>query len=54
MPDPIEQLLELYSLEEVFDVLDITPHEVVSHLVQSGLVTLPPFLNEDESENGKG
>ena len=43
----MEELLELYpDLEELFEVLDITPYEVVAALVKRGLVTLPPFLED--------
>ena len=47
--DKVEMLLDLYpDLEELFDVLDITPHEVVSHLLAYGLVALPPFLDDND------
>ena len=43
--DRIDQLLELYpDLEELFEVLDITPREVIECLLASGQITLPPFL----------
>jgi len=45
--DRIEELLDLYPLEELFEVLDITPYDVVRHLLDAGLVTLPPFLEDD-------
>lgn len=53
--DPISRLLDLYSLEEVFDILDIEPYDVVAHLLQAGLVVLPPFLNDsNDDENNDG
>lgn len=45
--DKVEELLELHDLEEVFEVLDITPYEVVKHLLRAGLVVLPPYLEDD-------
>lgn len=44
--DKVEELLSLYELEEMFEVLDITPHEVVTILLKHGYVTLPPFLED--------
>ncbi len=48
--DEVRELLELYpDLEELFEDLDITPQEVIEHLLEIGLVQLPPFLvREDE------
>lgn len=43
----IKELLELYSTEEVFDILDITIEEVLEHLLEGGFVVLPPFLERD-------
>jgi hypothetical protein len=48
MLDKVELLLNTLDLDEVFDVLDITPYEVVKILLREGLVTLPPFLEEFE------
>lgn len=46
--DKVEMLLEVYEdLEELFEVLDITPYEVVNHLIKHGLVALPPFLDDE-------
>lgn len=50
MHDRIEWLLEHHDLDEVFDILDITPYEAFSILLSQGMVTLPPFL---ELEDGR-
>ena len=57
METKVRQLLDLYTLDEVFEVLDITPEEVIEHLLTAGLVVLPPFLEdtdgqEEETEEG--
>lgn len=49
--EEVKELLELYDLDELFDVLDITPQEVVEHLLEVGLVKLPPFLERDNETN---
>lgn len=47
----VTELLELYpDLEELFEVLDITPQEVIEHLLENGLVELPPFLEREFDE----
>jgi hypothetical protein len=46
--DEIEELLELHTLEEVFEVLDITPYEVVSILLKQGYVELPDYVRRPE------
>jgi hypothetical protein len=46
--DKVEDLLDLYELEELFEVLDVTPYEVVTILLRHGYATLPPFLEEIE------
>lgn len=40
-------LLGLYELEELFEVLDITPEQVLRILLEGGHVTLPPFLEKE-------
>ena len=40
-----EELLDLYpDIEELLEVLDITPLEVVEILLKHGYVTVPEFL----------
>lgn len=46
--DSIEELLSLFDLEEVFEQLDITPREVIEHLLEHGLVVLPPYLEKED------
>ena len=48
--DKVEELLSLYELEELFEVLDITPYDVVTILLKHGYVTLPPFLEDYDDE----
>lgn len=45
--NPIEQLLDLYSLEDLFEVLDIEPAAVLEILLQGGHIELPDFLKVD-------
>ena len=48
MPSPLEQLLELYpDLEELFEVLDITPLEVLEALFNLGLIKIPEYLENE-------
>jgi hypothetical protein len=51
--DEIDILLELHTLEEVFEILDITPYEVVSILVKQGYVELPEYvrINQEQEES---
>lgn len=41
-------LLELYSVEEALEVLDITAEECIEILVRGGHCTLPDFLDVDD------
>ncbi len=50
MIDKVEILLDTLDLEEIFEVLEITPYEVLTHLLENGLVSLPPFLEEYEDD----
>ena len=43
-------LLEVYpDLEELFEVLDITPQRVLEVLFKGGHVDLPPWLEDEEA-----
>lgn len=44
MEDQIRELLETYDLDDLFDVLDITPERVLEILVEGGHVVLPPWI----------
>ena len=44
MLDPLEELLELYSLEELFEHLEIEPIRVLEILLEGGHIALPDFL----------
>lgn len=39
-------LVEQWSLEEVFEMLDITPQQVILFLYENGQITLPEFIEE--------
>jgi hypothetical protein len=45
--DKVEELIDLYDTEELFEVLDITIDEVVRILLKHGYVQLPPFLEDN-------
>lgn len=45
--EEVEELLELYSVEDLFDVLDIDIRRVLEILVEGGHVVLPDFLERD-------
>jgi hypothetical protein len=40
----IDMLLDLYPLEELFEVLDIEPSRVLEILIKGGHVILPDFV----------
>jgi len=40
----IEELLQTYSLEELFELNDLTEEEVVEFLVEEGFMKLPDVL----------
>lgn len=44
MEQRIKMLLELYPLDDLFDILDIEVEEVISILVKGGHVKLPEFI----------
>jgi hypothetical protein len=44
-PDPLEELLELYSLEELFEVLDIEPLRVLEILYEGGHIDLTNHMD---------
>lgn len=46
--DQIEELLELFPLEELFEHLDITPYQVLKILLDGGHVNIPPYLERDD------
>lgn len=41
LEDRISDLLELYSLEDLLEMSDITVHELVLRLVEDGTIELP-------------
>jgi len=50
MLDKVTLLLDVLDLEECFEMLDITPYEVITILLNQGLVELPPFLEEFQDD----
>ena len=44
----VRMLLELYSVEEALEVLDITAEECIEILVRGGHCVLPDFLDANE------
>lgn len=54
MHNPVRELLDTYeSLEEVFEVLDIDPEEVIEILLKGGYVALPAWLDPLENYDGE-
>lgn len=49
LEDRIKMLLDIYPLDELFDVLDIEIETVIEILVKGGYVKLPEFI---ETING--
>lgn len=39
--DNIKKLLDIYSIEELLENMDLTPEEAIKIIVQSGEVSLP-------------
>lgn len=42
----IKQLLELYTLDDLLDELEITPEEMLTILLVGGHVVLPPWMED--------
>lgn len=40
-----ERLLEIHSLEELFDMNDVTDIAVLAHLLEAGVLEIPEWLN---------
>lgn len=52
----IKVILDLYSLDEVFEILDITPEQVLTLLFEEGHAVPPPYLDSlvngsDDNDN---
>ncbi len=52
--DPFEEQIKVllleYSLEELFEVLDITEYAVISILLNEGYCVLPPWIEKEETQ----
>ena len=48
--EKVNWLVENYTLDEVFDMLDITPEEAFLRLIEGGYAKLPEFLDEDDEK----
>lgn len=42
-----EVLLDMFELEEILEMNDLTPHEVLERLIESGLVSQPERIIEE-------
>ncbi len=52
--EEIEDLLRLHpDLEEVFEILDITPLEVIEILIRQGYVEIPDYVRRYETEESE-
>ena len=45
--DQIDEILNVYSIEEALEVLDITPEQCIKILLEGGHAVLPQFLDRD-------
>lgn len=43
--DEISQLLDLYELEDIFELLGLTPYEILDILLTNGHASLPEWTN---------
>jgi hypothetical protein len=53
MEDRIDMLVEQWSLEEIFEMCDITPQQVISILFEGGHIDLPEFIKDRELYDGQ-
>ncbi len=51
MDEEIEDLLNLYDLEELLERLDITPFEVLQVLHKHGYIDIPNYVRRNEQED---
>ena len=55
MLNKIDHLLEIHpDLEELFEVLDITPYVVIKILLEGGHVVMPEYLLDRNEEDDDG
>lgn len=52
--EEVRELLELYSLEEALEVLDVTPEDCIEILLRHGYAVLPPFLDKYSNDHEEG
>lgn len=43
LEEEINNLLDMFTLEELFERCDITPEEVIEFLVNNGMIELPDY-----------
>lgn len=48
--DRVRDLLELYSIEEALELLEVTEQECLEILLKHGYAVLPPFMEEASAE----
>ena len=46
----IRFMLEQWSLDELFEMMDITPERVMEILLEGGHIVLPPFMDDFDVE----
>lgn len=47
----LEAILMVFTLEEILEMSNLQEVEVLQHLVEHGLIDLPPFLKKVEEYN---
>lgn len=50
LEDRIDMLVEQWSLEEIFEMCDITPQAVILFLYENGQIELPEFIMNREND----
>lgn len=50
LEDKINQLLELFPIDEILEMCDITEEETLTILVVGGHIKLPPFISHSTEE----
>lgn len=52
--EDLDKVLEDFTLEELLEMMDITPQEVLEILLNSGYAVLPEFLSTDGGDEKQG
>ena len=51
LTDKIEELLDTYSLEEIFEMNDLLPEEAIRVLYNRGLIKFPDYMDRELLEH---